>query len=291
MTAKTKGILLIALSGLMFALMSLLVKLAGDLPPMQKAFFRNLVAMAAAAALLWKSGQGFHFERRNLPDLLLRSLMGTIGVVTNFYAIDHMLIADATMIQKLGPFFTVLFSAFLLKERVTFAQLAAVAVAFGGCLLIVKPGFVPVGQLLPAAAAFASALTSGLAYAMVRKLRLAGERGPVIVFFFSAFSCITLLPFSLLNYHPMSPAQLLSLMAAGVCAALAQFSLTASYACAPSRVTAVFNYSQVLFAGLLAFWVFGQVPDAVSLLGYAVILAVAVVTFVREEHGASHSAV
>ena len=82
MSNKTKGIIFIILSAFSFALMNVFVKLAGDLPSFQKSFFRNLVALIFAAIILIRTEEKFQFNKKNLPVLFIRSLMGTIGTVS-----------------------------------------------------------------------------------------------------------------------------------------------------------------------------------------------------------------
>ena len=77
---KRKGILFILTSAFFFSLMTVFVRLSGDVPTMQKAFFRNIVAAILAAILLVRSKEGFTFQKKNLPDLFLRSSIGTAGI-------------------------------------------------------------------------------------------------------------------------------------------------------------------------------------------------------------------
>lgn len=100
-----------------FALMNCFVRLSGDLPTVQKSFFRNLVAVFVAFVVLMRSGVGFSYRLEDMPLLLTRSIMGTMGILGNFYAVDHLNIADASMLNKLSPFFAVIFSIFILKEK------------------------------------------------------------------------------------------------------------------------------------------------------------------------------
>lgn len=101
---RRKGIMFILTSAFFFSLMTVFVRLSGDVPTMQKAFFRNIVAAILAAILLARSKGGFSFQKKNLPDLLLRSSIGTAGILCNFWAVDHMNIADANILNKLSPF-------------------------------------------------------------------------------------------------------------------------------------------------------------------------------------------
>ncbi len=86
---------------------------------MQKSFFRNAVASVAAAAMLGRSKEKFRVRKGSLPWLLIRSAAGTVGLIANYYAIDHMNISDANMLNKLSPFFAIIASIFVLKEKVS----------------------------------------------------------------------------------------------------------------------------------------------------------------------------
>ena len=97
MNQKQKGMFCIVLSAFFFAMMSLFVKLSGDLPSIEKSFFRNLIAMIVASMILIKNKQGFSFHKKDLPLLTLRATFGTIGILANFYAVDHLLLADASI--------------------------------------------------------------------------------------------------------------------------------------------------------------------------------------------------
>lgn len=106
---------------------------------MQKVFFRNLVAVVIAVVMLAKDHQPVSLSGPAKVSLFFRALLGTIGVICNFYAVDHLVLADATMLNKVGPFFAILFSYFLLKETIASYQIAALVATFCGCLLIIKP--------------------------------------------------------------------------------------------------------------------------------------------------------
>lgn len=278
MKQKQKAIFYMVISAFCFACMNACVRLAGDLPAMQKSFFRNLVAMLFAAVLLVRSKEGFRFQKKNLPQLLLRSLFGTIGILCNFYAVDHLALSDASMLNKMSPFFAILFSYLLLKEKLTLVQGAVVVTAFVGSLFIIKPTFANL-NLGPAAIGLMGGLMAGAAYTFVRMLGQRGERGAFIVFFFSAFSCLSMVPWMIWGYVPMTAAQLLSLLGAGLAAAGGQFSITAAYCHAPAREVSVYDYSQILFAAALGFVLFGDVPDGYSVIGYVIICGTAILMF------------
>lgn len=278
MKDKYKGILLIILSAFCFALMNTFVRLAGDLPSIQKSFFRNFIAAIFAAVMIVKSGTSFRWNKGNLPDLLVRAIAGTVGILCNFYAVDHLVLSDASMLNKMSPFFVIIFSIFILRERVTVIQILCVAGAFLGSLLVIKPTFSNT-DLLASSLGFLGGLGAGLAYTFVRKLGTKGENGNRIVFFFSAFSCLVTLPFLVFDYHPMSVNQTMILLAAGLSAAGGQFSITAAYTYAPGREISVYDYSQIIFSALLGYIMFSQIPDIWSIAGYIIICLMAVLMF------------
>ncbi len=272
-----KGISCILLSAFFYSLMSLFVRLAGELPTFQKAFFRNLVAAFVGLALLIKSGS-LKMQKGSLPALLGRSIAGTVGILCNFYAIDNMNISDASILNKLAPFFSVVFSFFLLKEKAGWKDWLLVGVAFLGAVFVVKPSF-GLEKSVPAIVGVVGGLGAGLAYTFVRYLGKRGERASVIVFFFSAFSCIAMLPMAIIGYQPMSWAQVGFLLLAGCAASGAQFSVTAAYTFAPAKEISVYDYSQVLFTALWGGVFLSQFPDYISIIGYVIIIGAAVTKY------------
>ncbi len=274
MKDRKKGILFILGAAFFFALMNLFVKLGGEIPTIQKAFFRNAVAALAAVVAVVRQKGCLRKIKGNLGALLGRSLAGLLGILLNFYAIDHLDISDASLLNKLSPFFAVIFSVIILKEVASFRDWMYVFAAFGGALLVMKPSFSM--EAVPALTGALGGMCAGLAYTFVRKLANNGVQGPVIVFFFSAFSGLALLPNMIFNFTPMTWSQTLYLCLAGVSAAGGQFCITAAYKAAPAKEISVFDYSQVIIAAVLGFIFLNQVPDYLSILGYLVIFIVAV---------------
>lgn len=95
---------MIIMSAFFFACMNVSVRLAGDLPSVQKSFFRNLVAAVFAAIILGKNHIIPKVQKQYWGSLFLRCAFGTLGILCNFYAIDHLLVADASILNKLSPF-------------------------------------------------------------------------------------------------------------------------------------------------------------------------------------------
>lgn len=278
MNSKTKGILYVITAAFGFSMMSVFVHLAGDMPTFQKAFFRNAAALIFVAALMAKHKINPIPKPQNIPALLGRAGFGTIGLVSNFYAIDRLVLADANMLNKLSPFFAIIFSIFLLKERPTLVQILGVAAAFIGSLFIIKPsmGGYPV---FPAVIGAVGGMSAGLAYTFVRLLGKKGENSLRIIFFFSAFSCLVCIPFMIMNFAPFTLKSFLYLILAGISASLGQFGITKAYLCAPAKEISVYDYTQVLFAAIFGFFLFGQVPNLLSIAGYILICGAGIAMF------------
>ncbi len=283
MSSKSKGIFYILIAALFFAGMSACVRLAGELPSFEKAFFRNFVAAIAAWGTIRRKGTPLHIPKPARLFVLGRALFGTIGLSCHFYAIDRLTLADANMLNKLSPFFAILFSYFLLKEKIRPVQAIAVLGAFIGAMFIVKPGGAEL-QVLPAIIGLCGGIAAGAAYTCLRRATLSGTQGPIVVLCFSCFSCLTLLPLMLMDFVMPTVYQLAMLLLCGLCATIAQFSITAAYTCAPAREISVYDYSQVIFAAIIGFFLFDQVPDVFSFAGYALIIAMAVLNYWYNNH-------
>lgn len=277
-SSKTRGILYVLTAAFGFSVMSLFVKLAGDLPPFQKAFFRNFIALIFILVIMLKNKVGFIPQKKAIPSLFGRCFFGTVGLLCNFYAISKMNLSDANMLNKLSPFFAIIFSVFLLKERPKLVQIIGVCTAFVGSIFIIKPSF-DNPELMPALFGVLGGFGAGTAYTFVRKLGTMKENSNRIVFYFSAFSCLMCVPFMIFDYEPMSAKQLIYLVLAGTFACIGQLGITRAYMCAPAKEISVYDYSQVVFAAVLGFLVFGDVPDLLSVAGYILICGAGIVMF------------
>lgn len=266
------------ISSLGFAIMTLFVKLAGDLPSIQKTFFRNFVSAIIAFFFVLYHKERLFGKKENQWLLLWRSIFGTLGIIFLFYAIDHLVMSDADMLNKLSPFLVIIFSAIFLKERILPFQIMTIVFAFIGMLFIVKPSFSV--DVIPYMIGLLSAIFAAAAYTFLRVL---GDREKyyTVVFYFSFFSTVVLLPLLIIFYEPMTLKQLIYLLLAGTFATVGQFGITLAYKFAPARDISIFNYSTVLFTTILSFIVFQEGPDFYSLVGYIIILSAMTYMFLR----------
>lgn len=280
MSDTMKGVLFILLSAFGFALMSVFVKLSGELPATQKVLFRNGVSMMVSAGMIMKYKESFFFQAKEHKVLLFRSAFGTIGMVLFFYSIDRINIADANMINKLSSFFLIGFSAIFLKEQIKKFQVVSLLIAFVGTLFIIKPVFDI--EMIPYLAALTASMFAGAAYTILRFLG-----GKVvyykIVFYFSTFSIIVLSPYVALHYVSMTVNQVILLVLAGVFATVGQFGVTLAYRYAPASRISIFNYSNVLFATVFSYLIFNDEVDIWSYVGYAVVFVASYYMFYQNK--------
>lgn len=270
MNNVVKGIIALIISSLGFSLMSLFVKYSGDLPTVQKTFFRNFISMLIALTLVLYYRESLFGKRENQGWLLLRSALGLAGVLLNFFTIDRMVLSDADILNKLSPFFTIILCAIFLKEYIRRFQLISIVIALIGALFIIKPSFS--SDTMFALIGVLGAIFAAGAYTVLRVLG-SREKFYTVVFYFSFFSTVALLPFFIYQFEAMTMNQFWMLILSGVFAAVGQFGLTIAYSFAPAKEISIFFYSTILFTALFSVIVFNEVPDTLSILGYIIIFA------------------
>ncbi len=280
MESKTKAVGFIMISSLSFAIMGALVKLSGDIPSIEKSFFRNVVSCIVAATLVIKHKGSLFGKRENQKYLLWRSILGTLGVIAYFYSIDHLVLSDSAMLNKLSPFFVTIFAVIFLKEKINFVQIIGLFAAFIGGLFIIKPSFNL--SAMPSIIGLSSAAFAGGAYTLVRFLGNK-EKYYTIVFYFSFVSILMMLPFMLMVFKPLSLKELIILLGAGVFASIGQFALTIAYRHAPASEISIFDYVNIIFSALIGNILFGEIPDYLSIIGYVLIIGSSITTFLYNQ--------
>lgn len=278
-TNKYKGIIAIILSALTFAVMAVFIKLAGDLPSIQKSLFRNVISMIFVGSLLIRNRISLK-GIKHYKLLTLRAILGTIGVVVNFYAIDALTLSDANVIQRLSTFFLLIFSFLFLNEKVSFKQLLAIIFAFLGVSLIIKPQFNV--EVIPYLIAIFGAICGGAAYTALRALGKK-EHPLIVVFYFSVFSTVFLTPFAIYYFEPMTMQQFAYLIIAGVFATFGQFGITYGYKFAPASEISIYNFTGVIFSTILGYFIFEQTQDFLSYIGYLIIFVSSFTVFLDKK--------
>jgi drug/metabolite transporter (DMT)-like permease len=257
-----------------FSVMSLLVKVAGQrIPAMEIVLVRGVVSLALSYWMLRRAGIPPWGSSRGL--LLVRGMLGFGGLGCFYYALVHLPLAEATVIQYTNPLFTALLAAWLLRERIGRLEVACVAASLAGVLLIARPGFLvaAVDPLPPAVVAIAvsGAVFSAAAYVTVRRLSRS-EHPLVIVFYFPLVTVPATIPFVLVESVWPDAREWVLLVGIGVTTQIAQVYMTRGLQLVPAgRATAV-GYMQIVFAGVWGALIFAEIPDVWSLSGASLII-------------------
>lgn len=269
---KDQAIIWMLVSALAFAIMGAMVKLANQVPVIEKVFFRNLITFLLMLVIIIKQRENPFKQGQASKFLIIRSLAGLMGVILYFYAISNMPLADSTMLNKLSPFFVILFAGIFLKEGFNVRKVIVIIVAFVGALLIIKPQFDM--SIFPAIAGLLSAVFAGLAYTIVRFLK-GKAASSMIVFYFSTISVLGTFPMVFRNFIMPSTISLLILISIGIFAGIGQISLTKAYHLAPASEISIYNYASILFATILGLFIGDSFPDILSIIGGIIIFLTA----------------
>jgi drug/metabolite transporter (DMT)-like permease len=258
-----------------FAGMTASAKVVGRLPLFEIVFVRALFSVLATLVLLRRAGVPALGTRR--PLLFLRGLFGFAGVSCSFYAVIHLPLAEATLLQFTHPLFTVALAALVLGERIERGVLLGVPLSIAGVLTIVRPAALFGGAAAPldataVAVALSGAFFAADAYVSVRHLARTGEHPLAIVLSFPLVSTAIALPLMLRELAWPSAREWLWLLCAGACAQVGQICLTRGIQLLPASRATVFSYTQIPFAALLGALLFAERPDAWTFAGGALVL-------------------
>jgi drug/metabolite transporter (DMT)-like permease len=287
-----KGIGFKLISALLFAALSALVRQLSDTVPVgQLVFFRSACAIPPVLLIYALRGElaSAVYTRRPLGQLG-RGALSIGGMYTNFAALARLPLADATAISFASPLITVALAAVILKERVRVYRWSAVVVGFAGVIVMLIPHF-DIGHYAASGAAHAATIGSVLALVaafcnggtVIQTRRLTqSETTSSIVFYFSLMTALAgavTLPFA---WHTPTVSELVMLISMGFFGGIGHIFLTESYRHAAASVVAPFDYSAMLWALLLGYWVFGELPSALVYLGATIVAAAGLFVIWRE---------
>ncbi|MDC7786631.1 DMT family transporter [Rhodoplanes sp. TEM] len=278
----SRAILIKIVSVALFALMSALVRYVGEagIPLGQVVFFRSAFALILLVAMYAVRRELAVAVRTRRPlGHVGRGSIAVFGMFLNFAALARLPLVDATAISFAAPMITVALAALVLSERVRAYRWTAVAIGFGGVLVMLWP-YLGLGRLVTAGSAEATvgalcALGAAFsnAFAVIQTRRLTdSETTPSIVFYFSLICTIAgavVLPFVWMT--PTLP-QLAALIAIGILGGLSHLLLTESYRYAPASVMAPFDYLALLFAFLIGWAAFGEIPTVWAYGGAGIVV-------------------
>jgi drug/metabolite transporter (DMT)-like permease len=284
-----KAILLKILSALLFAVMSVLVRYLGDRYPVgQVVFFRSAFAILPVVVIYALRGELEAAVRTGQPFRHVgRGLTAVGAMFCNFSALARLPVVDATAISFVAPLITVALSALILKERVRIYRWTAVIVGFSGVLVMLAPHF-DIERSAANAVGTAGALLGLLgacfsAGSTIQTRALtASETTSSIVLYFSLICALAGLLTWPLGWVEPTWQEFAALVTIGICGGLAHIVLTESYRLAPASLVAPFDYTSMLWALMLGFVVFGEVPSVLVFIGAGIIAAAGLFVIWRE---------
>ena len=285
------GIALKIASALAFTLMSAGVKLVAERYPIgEVVFFRS--AFALVPLLAWLSWRGDLINAVRTDDLkghLLRGIISTSGMFAGFIALSYLPLSDAVAIGYASPLITVVLAALILKETVRAYRWSAVVVGFVGVIIMLLPhlngsivaqglaGGAGIGALF---ALFAACCSAG-ATIQIRRL-MVRERTGAIVFYFSLLTTFMGLMTIVLGWRMPDLADAVLLVVIGILGGIGQILLTLSYRHADTSVIAPFEYTTMLWAVLIGWFAFSQLPQATVVAGGLIVAAAGCFVLWRE---------
>ncbi len=283
--ANLRGIGWMLLSGFLFVGVTGIVRHLGtDMNPTQAAFIRYVFGLFLVVPLWLRLGGGGVFSGRRIWGRrlglhALRGLVHGIGVMLWFYAMARIPIAEVTALGFTAPIFTTIGAALFLGERLRARRIGAVLVAFGGAMIILRPGFevVSAGALaqLTAAPLFAVSM-------LIAKKMTETESSASIVAHLSVFVTLALLPGALMVWRTPTGEELGWLFLTAIFATLMHLAMTQAFKIADITVTQPFSFLQLVWATLLGYFVFAEQPEIWVWIGGGTIVASATYIAHRE---------
>jgi drug/metabolite transporter (DMT)-like permease len=270
-----RGALLMLLACLLFAVMGVFVKqLSATLPTEMVVFFRNAFGLLALVPLLAHRGAA-HLATQHFGMHLVRALTGVAAMYCFFYALGHLPLADAILLNYTAPLFTPFIAALWLRESFPRTLWFTALIGFIGIVFILKPG---AGLIEPAALiGLGAGLLSAVAMTGIRRLTRTESTTRIVFYFSVVATAVSLLP---LAWRWQAPGLdlCLPIVLVGALATAAQLLLTRAYACAPAAQVGPFTYAIVVYAWLLDWLLWGETPDTATLLGAALVSLAGILT-------------
>jgi drug/metabolite transporter (DMT)-like permease len=255
------------LAGIFFAMMNVSVKFIPHIPAIEIVWFRSVFSLIFTFVLL--KNKGIPVFGNNKLSLITRGIVGSISLILFFYTLQRIPLASAVTMQYLSPIMTTLLGIFILGEKVKPVQFLYFSMAFGGVLII--QGFDPRVDTISAVSGFISALASGVAYNMIRKLKTA-EHPLVIIFYFPLVAMPIASVIMYFDWVMPFGWDWLILLWIGICTQSAQYFMTVAYQTGNlSRVSSL-SYMGVLYSLFFGFVLFGETFPIPSYFGMALVL-------------------
>jgi len=239
--------------------MGALLKLCGQrLDSSQIAFFRCFFGFIAFLPfVLLKKGRRA-FRTTHFYGHFLRAATGVAAIIAGFCATTRLPLTDSTAISFTAPLFMILTAIFLLGEKVRWRRGLATVAGFIGVLVMVRPdsGTLDVAAMVGLFAAFLAALSTTL----IKRLSTTEAALTILVYFGLFSSILTAIP-AYFVWHPLTGDDFAQLALVGALGAVGQFCQVRAYATGELMAVAPIDYSRLVFAGIMGFLLFAELPD------------------------------
>jgi drug/metabolite transporter (DMT)-like permease len=285
------GIGLKVLSAFVFTVMSAGLKLvSADYPTGQLVFFRSAFAIVPLIAwLAWQGDLINSIRTNNIAGHMLRGIIGSCGMFSGFAALAYLPLHDTIAIGYATPLIVVALAALILKEQVRIYRWTAVLVGFVGVLIMLSP-YLTGGSLAQGLAGgpvigalfclFGACCSAGAAI-QIRRLT-ASEKTGAIVLYFSILTTLLGLTTIVLGWRMPGPGDLALLILIGILGGIGQILITESYRFADTSIIAPFDYTTMIWALLLGWFVFGDLPSLTVSIGGVIVAAAGIFVILRE---------
>jgi drug/metabolite transporter (DMT)-like permease len=280
--AVWRGMLWVALSGLLFSCLNATVRnIALSLDPFESQFLRYLFGIVAMVPLIWRQGLQ-SYRPVNLSGQFWRGAVHTIGLTLWFVALPHLGLADMTAIGFTGPIFIMLGAAWFLGEKMRGDRWVAAIVGFAGVLVVVAPKFTGQGGGY-ALVMLASCPVFAASFLMTKTLTRYETPGVIVLW--QAISVTLLsLPLGLIHWTAPTAWQWVGFATAGILGSLGHYCLTRGFRAADISATQSLRFLDLIWASLMGWMVFSDIPSQTTLIG-ALIILTSTVWIARREHG------
>jgi len=268
---------------LMFSLMFASIRWLGPHFPIGEiVFFRSFLGLPVIVLVAYLSG-GIHLlATKRLDSHALRSIAGAISMFCNFTAYTLLPLADATAIGFAAPLFVVVLAATILRERVHVYRWSAVAIGFIGVVVIVGPeAQMARGAVIGAAFALTGAALAALAMIFLRRMS-AHEHSTTIAFYFMLTSGVISLFTIPAGWNMPTSSEALILIFTGLSGGIGQLFLSFSYRYSEASMLAPFDYTAMIWAVALGYFLFGELPMPQVWIGAAIVVAAGLLILWRE---------
>ncbi len=259
------------------------------MPPGETVFFRSFFAIPVILIWLASKGELMHGLKTGNPmGHLWRGLIGTSAMALGFTALGLLPLPEVTAIGYAAPVLTVIFAAMFLGEKIRILRLSAVILGLIGVVVIVSPRLTVLSvetadqmQTIGAVLMLMGAVFAALAQVFVRKLVNTEPTAPIVFYFSITASLLSLLTLYFGWVIP-TPREAVLLVLAGILGGSGQILLTTSYRFAETSVIAPFEYTSMLLALMIGYWVFKEVPTITTLIGASLVIAAGLIIIYRE---------